>query len=65
MSQSAVIQACFLAVASGMLIYSGLVEMVAEDFSSTEIADKPKVKFTMMIFLALGIAFLAILGIWA
>jgi zinc transporter 1/2/3 len=63
-SQGAVIQSCFEAVAAGSLIYSSLVEMIAEDFSSSELINKPILKFSMLLFLSLGCVAMAVLALY-
>lgn len=49
----------------GILIYSGTIEMVAEDFSMAELVHRPLTKLSMYIFYLLGLAGMAILAIWA
>lgn len=64
-SQGDIIQSCFNGVAAGSLIYSALVEMIAEDFSSSELINKPYVKLCMLLFLTLGCVAMAVLAIFA
>jgi zinc transporter 1/2/3 len=59
------LQGCFNAVAAGSLLYSALVEMIAEDFSATELNDLPVVKAWMYSALALGAGSMALLAIYA
>ena len=59
------VQGCFNAFAAGSLIYSALVEMMAEDFSSSELNDRLWLKFAMYVFLILGCAAMAILAVYS
>jgi hypothetical protein len=63
-SEGVVIQSCFEAVAAGSLIYSSLVEMIAEDFSSSELINKPILKLSMLFFLSLGCVAMAVLALY-
>lgn len=53
------------AFAAGSLIYTGLIEMAAEDFSDPTLSRRPYLKFTMILATVLGSTFMAILAIWA
>lgn len=59
------VQGCFNAFAAGSLIYSALVEMMAEDFSSSELNDRVWLKAAMYGFLILGCLGMAVLAIYA
>lgn len=52
-------------IAAGLLIYTVLVEMVADEFSPSLLGDKPFLKAHMCICFALGCFSMAILAIWA
>ena len=52
-------------VASGSLIYTGLIEMAAEDFSDPLLLLTPSVKAKMYVAMSIGAVFMAILAIWA
>ena len=56
---------CANGFAAGCLIYSALVEMVGEDFSNSSFDSKPMLKMKMYFSLAIGIAVMAILAIYA
>ena len=64
-STGVLVQGCFNAFAAGSLIYSALVEMMAEDFSSSELNDRPWLKSVMYLFLCLGCVCMAVLAIYA
>lgn len=53
------------AIAAGSLIYSCLVEMVAESFQDPSLRHKRGLKLLMILFFSLGCASLCILAIWA
>ncbi len=53
------------AVAAGSLIYSCLVEMVAETFMEHSLRTKHHLKFSMIFSFSLGVAMLAGLAVWA
>ncbi|KAI8871572.1 ZIP zinc/iron transport family [Ramicandelaber brevisporus] len=66
-SQSALLtQGIFDALSAGILIYTALVSLMAEEFSGEKFARKTKSAKTMaFIALYLGAAAMAIIGIWA
>mmetsp|Transcript_35593 Transcript_35593/g.70767 ORF Transcript_35593/g.70767 Transcript_35593/m.70767 type:complete len:381 (-) Transcript_35593:273-1415(-) len=53
------------ALAAGSLLYLSLTEMVASYFASSDLARKPTLKMSMIGCFAVGIAFMAIIAIWA
>lgn len=53
------------AIAAGSLMYTGLIEMAAEDFSDSYLVDRPLLKLKMYIALCIGCFCMAILAIWA
>ena len=53
------------AVAAGSLLYVGLIEMTAEDFSDPSLNTQPVTKMCMFAALSLGIGVMAMLAIWS
>jgi zinc transporter ZupT len=51
-------------LAAGSLMYTGLIEMIAEDFSDPMLLVKPFLKVQMFASLCVGATFMAILAIW-
>lgn len=56
---------CCNAIAAGTLVYVSLVEMLAEEFSSSELEARHAQKLGMVVAFALGVLVMAILAIWA
>jgi zinc transporter 1/2/3 len=52
-------------LAAGILIYVALVEMVAEDFQSAQLAKRPELKKVMISALIAGNVSMGVLAIWA
>ena len=52
-------------LAAGILIYVALVEMVAEDFQSTQLAKRPELKKVMISALIAGNVSMGVLAFWA
>lgn len=59
------VQGCSNAIAAGMLIYISLTEMLAEDFYSDAVKDKPVLKLKMLVGLTVGCSIMIIMAIWA
>lgn len=55
----------FNGVSSGMLIYIGMYQLIAEEFSREDLLVRPRLRFGMYAALILGAACMCILGIWA
>jgi zinc transporter ZupT len=53
------------AFAAGSLLYISLTEMIASYFKISDAPDKPYLKLQMSCFLTLGVAFTALLAVWA
>jgi zinc transporter ZupT len=62
---SEIISACANALASGSLIYTSLIEMVAEDFMHARVFYKPRLIPSMYFSFLLGFGFMALLANWA
>lgn len=60
-----IIQGCANAVAAGSLIYTALVEMIAEDFMDDALRKKPILKTKMLASFSLGVLSMALVAIWA
>ncbi len=60
-----IVKGCFSSIAAGSLIYSALVEMIAEDFSSAELINQSLLKGKMLLALILGLFFMAYLALYA
>ena len=56
---------CMNAFAAGILIYIGLVEMIAEEFSKITVTSNPILKACMILGFLLGLSCMSIIGIWA
>jgi zinc transporter 1/2/3 len=56
---------CLDAFAAGILIYIGLVEMIAEEFSKKNVIRNPILKVCMIFSLLIGLSCMSIIGIWA
>jgi zinc transporter 1/2/3 len=55
----------FNGVSSGMLIYIGMYQLIAEEFSREDLLVRPGLRYGMYASLFLGAACMTILGIWA
>ena len=64
-NQGDVVKSIASSLATGSLIYTGLIEMLAEDFSEPELMKRPFLKLQMYFALFLGVFFLALLANWA
>ncbi len=64
-SSSVIVQGSANAIAAGSLLYSSLVEMIAEDFEAEDLEDRGDMKFKMFLMVGLGCSAMAILAIWA
>eukprot|EP00595_Chromulina_sp_UTEXLB2642_P000438 CAMPEP_0196762366 /NCGR_PEP_ID=MMETSP1095-20130614/1785_1 /TAXON_ID=96789 ORGANISM="Chromulina nebulosa, Strain UTEXLB2642" /NCGR_SAMPLE_ID=MMETSP1095 /ASSEMBLY_ACC=CAM_ASM_000446 /LENGTH=242 /DNA_ID=CAMNT_0042113063 /DNA_START=49 /DNA_END=777 /DNA_ORIENTATION=- len=53
------------ALAAGSLIYTGLIEMIAEDFNNPDLKKNPLLKFQMYTALCFGSFCMALLAYWA
>jgi zinc transporter 1/2/3 len=53
------------AFAAGVLMYSSIVDMVAEDYMDSNFKSRHFGKMSMYFFLSFGISVMAILAIWA
>lgn len=53
------------ALAAGSLLYTGLVEMAAEDFADPILRSKPFLKLEMIVAMFMGAFFMALLANWA
>lgn len=62
---SEIVSACANAIASGSLIYTSLVEMIAEDFMHSRVFYKQKLIISMYISFLLGFGLMALLANWA
>lgn len=62
---SMAIQGTFNGVSSGMLIYIGMYQLIAEEFSREDLLVRPKLRYSMYAALLLGGACMCILGIWS
>ncbi|KAI8871395.1 ZIP zinc/iron transport family [Ramicandelaber brevisporus] len=63
---SLVVQGVFDAISTGILIYTALVSLMAEEFATQEFASKSRIaKIMCFMALYLGAAAMAIIGIWA
>ena len=60
-----IIQGLLDAVASGILIYMALVDLLAQDFMSPRLQSSSKLFLATNISLLLGAGFMAVLAIWA
>jgi len=60
-----IVKGCFSSIAAGSLIYSALVEMIAEDFSSAELINQSLLKAKMFLASFLGLFFMAFLALYA
>lgn len=65
--ESVLIQGCFQGVAGGMLVYVGLIQIVAEEFSKLSRSEKSSLKSKLAMHLAfiLGAVPMCVLAIWA
>lgn len=62
---SRAVQGTFNGVSSGMLIYIGMYQLIAEEFSREDLLVRPRLRFGMYAALLAGAACMCILGIWA
>ena len=62
---SEILSACVNAIASGSLIYTSLVEMIAEDFMHSQVFYKQNLIISMYISFVLGFGLMALLANWA
>jgi solute carrier family 39 (zinc transporter), member 1/2/3 len=62
---SSVIEGVINSIAAGILIYVSMVEMMAEEFGNEIVRNNYLLKTQMIIGIALGIAGMAVLAIWA
>lgn len=53
------------AIAAGSLMYISLTEMVGSYFNEPDLVDQPWLKIGMMLSFGLGIAFMAVIAVWA
>ena len=60
-----VVKAVANCLACGSLIYTALIEMIAEDFADPYLNDKPLLKLKMFIAVFLGCVFMSLLAEWA
>ena len=63
--QGDVVKSVATCLATGTLMYTALIEMLAEDFSEPELMKRPFLKLQMYFALCLGVFFLALLANWA
>lgn len=62
---SKAVQGVFNGVSGGMLIYIGMYQLIAEEFSRDDLLVKPRLRYGMYAALLLGSACMCILGIWS
>eukprot|EP00879_Flechtneria_rotunda_P002960 GHRR01003177.1.p1 GENE.GHRR01003177.1~~GHRR01003177.1.p1 ORF type:complete len:368 (+),score=84.80 GHRR01003177.1:176-1279(+) len=62
---SRAVQGTFNGVSGGMLLYIGMYQLIAEEFSREDILVRPRLRVGMHAALLLGAAVMCILGIWA
>ena len=62
---SSVVEGVINSIAAGILIYVSMVEMMAEEFGNELVRNNYLLKTQMIIGIALGIAGMAVLAIWA
>jgi zinc transporter 1/2/3 len=53
------------ATASGVLVHTALVEMVAKDFDNEKLDHRPEVKILMYLSLIAGFSVMAVIAIWS
>jgi zinc transporter 1/2/3 len=56
---------CLDSFAAGILIYTGLVEMISEEFSNNKVQSNSLLKAAMIFAFSLGLLCMAIIGMWA
>eukprot|EP00775_Hariotina_reticulata_P007796 gene7796-7993_t len=62
---SKAVQGTLNGVSGGMLLYIGMYQLIAEEFSREDLLVKPRLRLGMYTALCLGAAAMCILGIWA
>lgn len=62
---SRAVQGTFNGVSSGMLIYIGMYQLIAEEFSREDLLVRPRLRYGMYAALLLGGACMCVLGVWA
>jgi zinc transporter 1/2/3 len=62
---SKAVQGTLNGVSGGMLIYIGMYQLIAEEFSRDDLLVKPRLRYGMYAALLLGSACMCILGIWS
>jgi zinc transporter 1/2/3 len=62
---SMAVQGTINGVSSGMLIYIGMYQLIAEEFSREDLLVRPKLRYGMYAALLLGGACMCVLGVWA
>jgi zinc transporter 1/2/3 len=62
---SRAVQGTFNGVSSGMLIYIGMYQLIAEEFSREDLLVRPRLRYGMYAGLLLGAACMCVLGVWA
>lgn len=62
---SLAVQGTFNGVSSGMLIYIGMYQLIAEEFSREDLLVRPRLRYGMYAALLLGGACMCVLGVWA
>lgn len=62
---SRAVQGTLNGVSGGMLLYIGMYQLIAEEFSREDILVKPRLRAGMYLALMLGAASMCVLGLWA
>jgi zinc transporter ZupT len=62
---SRAVQGTISGVSAGMLLYIGMYQLVAEEFSRDDLLVRPRLRFGMYGALLLGAACMCLIGIWA
>jgi zinc transporter 1/2/3 len=62
---SRAVQGVFNGVSSGMLLYIGMYQLIAEEFSREDLLVRPKLRLGMYAALLLGAAAMCVIGIWS